>query len=483
MCSASHKQYDCQIAVVGSGAGGAVAAAALAEADKKVLLLEEGKAYATEDHGSVLDGFVRMYRDAGATLLLGRPPMTLPLGKTLGGTTAINSSTCFRPPPEKVARWKGLTYEELLPFVEEVEARIHSHVVSEDLLGGNWTVMKRGCDALGIPIEPLFHNLKDCQKSGRCQFGCPVGAKQSMERTYVPDAAAQGCEVLTQHRVERMKLDGNRVLSLEGRSPHGSFRVKAERFVLSMGALPSPAFLLKHRFGRRLPRLGKGLQVHPATRVVALFDEVIDGHLGLPQGAGIDHWAYRGVRMEGIFLHPGFLYPMMPGCGYDLKERIAQYRNLSAFGVFVEDSTRGRVLAGRFGYPFFALYNLCSKDAQNLRFGIARLTEIYLAAGAKTVFTGFAPCPTVDSNEEVERFESLPLKPIHFELGAFHPVGTCPMGEDPRESVVDWRLKVHGLENLYVMDASVIPESLGVNPQITIMSLALRGARSLALSH
>ena len=315
--------YDCDVAVVGSGAGGAVAAAALAETDNQVVLLEEGKAYGTEDHGSVMDGFVRMYREAGATLLLGRPPMTLPLGCAVGGTTAINSSTCFRPPRNKVDSWQGLSYEELEPFMDEVETRINAHVVSEDLLGGNWTVMKRGCDALGIPIRPLSHNLKDCQKSGRCQFGCPVGAKQSMEFTYAPDAAARGCRLLAQHRVEGMELRQNRVVSLRGTCPQGSFRVRAGVFVLSMGALPSPAFLLKHKLGRRLPRLGKGLQVHPATRVVALTDETVDAHLGLPQGAYIDHWASQGVKLEGIFLHPGFLYPMLPGCGYDFKELIA----------------------------------------------------------------------------------------------------------------------------------------------------------------
>jgi len=474
------RNYDCQVAVVGSGAGGSVTTACLAQADIDTLLLEEGKPYSPSNYGTVLDGFRQMYRDAGSTVLFGHPPISLPLGRTLGGTTTINSSTCFRPPEFKVERWKGPTFQEMVPFFDAVETRIHAHVVSEDLLGQHWTVMKRGCDRLGIPIQPLSHNLRDCRMSGRCQFGCPTGAKQSVDRTYIPDALSHGARIQTQHLVQGMKVKRDKVQFLHGISSEGPFTVHADAFVLSMGAMLSPAFLLRAGLGRRLPRIGKGLQIHPASRVVALFEETLDGHVALPQGAYIDHWKDLGVFMEGIFLHPSFLFTMLPGCGHRLKDLMVQYRNLSSFGIFVEDSNTGRVFKGHWGYPFWAYYNLSHRNAHQLRFGIARLAEIFLAAGALRVFTGFSPCHEIDSLQDLNRLEGMPVRPIDLELGAFHSVGTCAMGSCIDDSVVNQDLKVHGIDNLYIMDASVIPESLGVNPQITIMALCLKAAQSLS---
>ena len=146
----------------------------------------------------------------------------------------------------------------------------------------------------------------------------------------------------------------------------------------------------------------------------------------------------------------------------------------------VSDTSVGRVFAGRLGAPFAAFYQINRADAQTLRFGIARIAEIYLAAGAKRVFTGFHRVPVVDSRKSLERLEDAPVTARDLEIMAFHPLGTCAMGSDPRKSVVDFSLATHDVPNLHIMDASVIPASLGVNPQITIMALALRAARLLA---
>jgi choline dehydrogenase-like flavoprotein len=247
-----------------------------------------------------------------------------------------------------------------------------------------------------------------------------------------------------------------------------------------MGALRGPAFLLKRRLANSSRHVGLGLRIHPATRVVAEFDEIIDGHIGLPQGAYVDHWTDRGVMLEGIFLHPGVLIASMDISGYELKEIAAAYRRMSAFGVMVTDTSVGRILPGRFGAPFTALYQINMEDTLSMRFGIARLAEIYLAAGAKKVFTGFYPMPVVENAKDLLRFEAASLKTSDIEIMAFHPLGTCKMGADPKKSVVNFDLESHDIRNMYIMDGSVVPGSLGVNPQITIMSLALRAAGTLA---
>jgi choline dehydrogenase-like flavoprotein len=213
---------------------------------------------------------------------------------------------------------------------------------------------------------------------------------------------------------------------------------------------------------------------------VAEMNEIVDGHVGIPQGAYVDHWTGQRVMLEGIFLPPGIITSSLPGVGMELKNNIAAYRRLSAFGAMVSDTSVGRVFAGRFGAPFAAFYQINPADSRALRFGIARIAEIYLAAGAKRVFTGFHRVPVVDSRKSLERLEEMPVTARDIEIMAFHPLGTCAMGSDPRKSVVDFSLATHDVPNLHIMDASVIPGSLGVNPQITIMALAMRAARLLA---
>jgi choline dehydrogenase-like flavoprotein len=473
-------QYKCKAVVVGTGAGGAVAGATLAEAGVDTIILEEGKYYKPADHTSVFDGFVNMYLGGGATLAFGRPPISLTVGRAVGGTTIINSSTCFRPPKEKVASWGGQSYDEMLPFIEEIERRINAKPADIELLGGNWNVLKRGCDKIGVELKPLVHNIRDCAKRGRCAFGCPEGAKQSTEIAFIPQAVEKGARLLAGHFVDGVIMENGRAAGVRGSCEGCRFEVRADAVVLSMGAMRTPAFLMKRKLANSSRRVGRGLQIHPAARVVAEMNEIVDGHIGISQGAFVDHWADRGVMLEGIFLHPGIMAPSLPGVGRELKEICASYRKLSAFGAMVSDTSVGRIFPSSIGDPYFALYMLNQADALSLRFGIARIAEIYLEAGAKRVFTSFHPVPIVDSRDSLKRLETAKCSPRDMEAMAFHPLGTCGMGADPRKSVVDFALETHDVKNLYVMDASVIPGSLGVNPQITIMSLTLRAARQLA---
>ena len=466
--------------VIGTGAGGSVAAASLARAGVDVLMLEEGRLFRPSDLGGFVDAISDMYLSGATTVALGRPPVSITVGRAVGGTTAINSSTCFRPPREKVAAWGGPDYEEFVPLFEEIERRINAKPADVELLGGNWRVLKRGCDALGVGIRPLVHNIRDCKMRGRCAFGCPEGAKQSMDVTFVPDAVDAGATLLTGHSVKRIIVENGRAAGVAGEGPDGPFEARARSVVVAMGALRTPAFLLKQKLANSSRRVGKGLRIHPAGRVVAEMNEIVDGHIGISQGAFIDKWASRGVTLEGIFLNPGVMTTSLPGVGHELKDLAAAYRRLSAFGAMVSDTSFGRVIPGHFGYPFNAFYQLNLRDAQNLRFAVARIAEIYLAAGAKRIFTGFHPVPVVNSPESLRKLESVRLKASDLEVMAFHPLGTCAMGADPRRSVVNFELESHDVKGLYVMDASAIPDSLGVNPQITIMAIAMRAARILA---
>lgn len=476
------QRYTGRVAIVGTGAGGATAAAVLAQAGVDVLILEQGRSYEPRDHGDILTSMRRMYVHGGVTVALGNPPILIPQGNAVGGTTIINSSTCFRPPREKVAHWEGPSYEALEPALDAIEERLHVGPVDESLLGGNYRVLKRGCDALGVAIRPLQHNLDGCKSSGRCAFGCPTGAKQSMDRTFIPDAVAAGARLYAEHTVIGIIRKGDRLIGLKGECPEGDFEVHADVIILAMGALATPAFMLRHRLATRSGRVGRGLRIHPACRVAAEFDEIVDGHVGLPQGACIDKWADRGIMLEGISLPPGYLLSALPGAGSRFKELAANWRHIATFGIMISDTGAGRVLRGIGDSPFTAIYQLNQADTESMRFGMVRLGELYFAAGAKTLFTNALPYPVIRSEEELRRFETCRIRPGGLELMAFHPTGTCAMSARRDRGVVNAALQAHDMANLYVMDGSVIPVALGVNPQITIMALAWHGAQELAAS-
>ncbi len=490
----NHMTDAADVCVIGSGAGGAVAAKELAEKGLSVIVLEEGSAFSTRNFNQdPLDMMAMMYRDAGTTMAYGLPPASITLGKCLGGTTTINSATCFRTPSEVVQDWianhdcRGLEYEALLPYFERVEKEINVTELSEDVLGNVYRIVKRGAKALGLSAKPLMHNVKGCEGAGVCQWGCIKGAKQSMEVTYIPKADALGARIYANCRAKRILTENGRVKGVEavfidpatGRR-RWRMHIRAKVVCAAMGALITPALLLKNRLANTSGTLGKGLSIHPCGRVVAEMDELVDGHHGVSQGGLIDAFKEVGIMLEGIFIPPSIMAMALPGVGEEHKYLAKHYRNLAAFGVMVCDTGRGRVIPGLFGYPYLAFYSLNQADAEKLHKGIGYTAEIFFAAGAKRVFTGCYTMPTLTGKEDLKAFRRLPVKPWHFEVMAFHPLGTCRMGNDPRTSVVDLNLEAHDVKGLFIPDGSPFPTSLGVNPQLTIMSFAARAADYIA---
>jgi choline dehydrogenase-like flavoprotein len=186
--------------------------------------------------------------------------------------------------------------------------------------------------------------------------------------------------------------------------------------------------------------------------------------------------------LEGISLPPGPLLSALPGAGEHFKELTARRRQIATFGIMVSDTGVGRVYKGIGDLAFTAVYQLSQADAESLRFGMARLGELYFAAGAKTLYTNALPFPVIRSMDDLRAFEASRIKPGGLEVMAFHPTGTCSMSLRREDGVVNADLRTHDMPNLYIMDGSVIPVALGVNPQITIMALARHGAAQLAAS-
>jgi choline dehydrogenase-like flavoprotein len=478
---------NCDVCVIGSGPGGGVVAKELAEKGRSVVLLEEGgHITADEWDGRPARGLREMYRGCGTTGTMGNPFISLTLGKCIGGTSTVNSATCFRTPAPILKKWRDelgldtMTEEILSPYFDRVEKIVNVTELPWDVLGNNANIVKRGCDALGYTCRPLKHNVKSCKGCGTCQFGCQENAKQSVNVTYIPLADGYGARIYANCRAERILVSNGTAAGVEaavvdpstGRKT-GRVIIKSKIVVTSCGAMITPSFLMRNGLKNR--HLGRHLQIHPAGRVVALMDEEVEGWKGVSQGAYIDEFEDEGIMLEGVMVHPSLLFAALPGVGRAHKEMAKKYNNLAVFGVMAHDETEGRVLKG-FGTKrnrgITAVYQIHKRDADKLKRGIAYMAKIFFAAGARRVYTSISKMPVLESAGDVDRLFALRVKPNQIETMAFHPLGTCRMASGPDRGPVDRQGESFEVKNLYVADASIIPTSLGVNPQITIMALS-----------
>ncbi|HWX44804.1 MAG TPA: GMC family oxidoreductase [Solirubrobacteraceae bacterium] len=531
------RTLDADVCVIGAGAGGAVLAAELAEGGARVVVLEQGARHDPDGFtAQPMEMMARLYRDGGQTVTLGAPPVLLPLGRGLGGTTLVNSGTCFRTPAHVLQRWRsehGLELDEgeLDRCFARVERALSVAEVTPELAGANAAVARRGAERLGWSHGYLRRNARGCVGSGVCAFGCPTSAKQHTGITYLPRAEAAGATILTGADVRSILVAGGRALGVRARlgadarlvsggssrrdagrggvggddtdvgdmsdlvrdrmaaeesTLGGQLEVRAPHVVVAAGTVHTPLLLARSGLGAASGQLGRNLVLHPATAAFALMDEVVDMARGVPQSFYVDEFASEGIMFEGVAGPPAYAALALPLTGARHAAAMANYRHLAQFGLMVSDSSRGSVRVigaptpgsprrGRMRYrrgmwraPPLIRYDLVEDDVAKFRAGLARMEQLFRAAGAREVYLPLPP------GVAPERARARDLK-----LMAFHPLGTARANADPARGVLDPDLRVHGVEGLHVADGSVMPSSLGVNPQITIMALATRLAYHL----
>ncbi len=485
--------YDtADVVVVGSGAGGAVAAKELAEAGLKVILIEEGEHFDRRDFtGTPPERLRRFYRGNGLTFTIGVPTISLPIGRGVGGSTLINSGTCFRAPDFVLDAW-GLDRDEMAPFFDEVETILHVEPVGADIMGTNGDVMDAGRKALGYSGGPIRRNARGCHGSGVCAFGCPLDAKLGMHVTYLPRAAAAGAHIVSGCRVDEIVVEGGRATGVKGSlldpdtgaaQRDGRFEIGAGTVVVAAGAIYTPALLLRQRLANSSGQVGRHLRIHPGCGVLGVFDRDLHAWKGVMQSYYVDERLRDGILLEATYPPPGVGYSAggIGGRGTELKDMLARYRQTAAAGLIISDTGSGRVRSVPAGGLLIS-YDLHPDDLRKTLEGIHLAAEVYLAAGAEEVHTLLPGMPPVRRREDLAGITGGRWTAADLKLSAYHPMGTCRMGSDPRTSVVDQHGRSHDVPGLVIADASVLPGSTFVNPQITIMALVARNARHLAAS-
>lgn len=481
------------VVVIGSGAGGASAASELAEAGLSVAVLEEGPYFTSEDFdGPPWERFMRFCRDGGMTVALGKPIIPMPLGRAVGGTTLVNSGTCFRTPQRVLDQWEtvfgisGLDAATMDPVFDRVEAAISVRPAPWDLIGANGLLVHRGATRLGLTGGPIPRNITDCHGCGQCTFGCPSDAKQAMHLSYLPRAERAGARLYTGVRADRITARNGSAPSVEATvldandRPAGTARFRADAIVVAAGSILTPLLLGRSGLGRRSRWLGRNLHIHPATTVVGTMDHDVQSWRGTLQSYYIDAgWESHDVMLEATNPPPAIGVGALPGFGLPLMERAADYRRLALLGLLVSDTASGRVRRGPGGSPLVT-YRMNEHDLRNVLWGMALAAEVLLAAGASEVWTGLPGADRIASRGDLDRVREGRFRPEHLKLSAYHPMGTARMGADPSTSVCDPWGRVHGAPGVWVLDGSLFPTCLGVNPQESIMAFATRGAGALA---
>ena len=476
---------DTDVVVVGSGAGGAVVAAELSAAGQRAVVLEEGPHVAPETYAGFRpsESIRHLWRDGAMTAALGlgsTPLINVTMGRCVGGSSVLTGGVCFRTPPAVLDVWRrergltGYTEEALEPATRAVEEISHVHEVPASMRSRGTRLFAEGAARQGFSLEPLRRNTHGCEGCGRCNFGCPKGAKLSVDRTYLPRALESGARILADCFVERVLLDGDRAVGVRGRFLDARGRkgapvvVRARRVVVACGAFHSPLLLL--RSGIRSRHLGRHLTLHPAFRMLGRFDEPVRGWAGALQSAYSAAFEHDRLTLVGLFVPPGVLAATLPGFGPEHARRAARIPHLAMMGGLIHDEGGGVLRRGPGREPFVT-YRMSPADRAAVPRLLRIMAETFLAAGAREVFLPILGHPPVDA-DGLARLDLSRIPPSRLECASQHPLGSCRMGARAEDSVVDPAGRVWGVRGLYVADGSVVPSSLGVNPQLSIMTLA-----------
>ena len=499
------REDEADVVIVGSGAGGGIAAEILAKSGLRVIVVEEGPLRSTSDfHMRESEAYPALYQESAARKTADKG-INILQGRCVGGSTTVNWTSSFRTPPGTLTYWQqtfGLadyTQEALLPWFEVVERRlsISAWVVPPN---ANNEILRSGASKLGVETQVIRRNVNGCWNLGYCGTGCPTNAKQSMLVTTLPAALELGATIFCGLRAERLVLAGDKVTALEcvamdaaGIHPQARrVRLRAKHFVLAGGAIGSPALLLRSAAPDPSGQLGRRTFLHPTLVSSALMDSAVDGHAGAPQSLYSDHFLDNlpidgplGYKLEAPPLHPVLFGTTLQGFGEGHAALMKQFRNAQVLLALLRDgfnpaSGGGQVRLRDDGTPLLD-YPLDEVIWDGARRALLTMAEIQFAAGAKKVYAVHEECSGWNSWAAAkEGIARLPMKPLAMRVVSAHVMGGCAMGVNPGRAVVDPRGRHHQLGNLTVADGSLFPTSIGANPQQSVYGIVARNISALA---
>jgi choline dehydrogenase-like flavoprotein len=477
--------------IVGTGAGGATAARVLSAAGLSVILIEEGPSLAPHERSrGLLDAMGESMRNLATVSTHSSSPMPLLLGRCVGGSTAVNSGIIWRLPDdtrrdfsERFGLSSLLEEAALDRIFNVIEHELDIAEVSRETMGGNGHLLELASQRLGLPGRVIRRNARRCVGRARCLQGCPEGARQSMDVSYVPRAVERGARLYPLARATEVIIERGRAVGVRGHlltgegKRDGRFELRARRAVIvAAGAIYTPVLLRKSGLRRGV---GDNFQAHPGAAVVGRFDRPVGMGFGATQAYEVP-FREQGFKVESLTMPPELLAVRLPGAGRDWQEQLSQLDHFAQFAAIQRVGARGRVRPGIFDMVDVR-YELQPEDVQRLRESVSLMVRMMFAAGAIEVYPGVATAEErMTHPDQADSILSQRVQRKDFHLIASHHFGTAAAGSDPARSVVSPELQSHEVQQLYVMDASVLPTNLGVNPQHSIMAIVFHAAERLA---
>ncbi|MFA7290640.1 MAG: GMC family oxidoreductase [Rhodocyclaceae bacterium] len=497
---------EADVAIIGSGAGGGVAAELLSHAGLKVILVEEGPLMMTSDFRMhEAEAYPQLYQESAARKTVDKA-ITILQGRCVGGSTTVNWTSSFRTPPTTLAFWQEalglqqLSVESMAPWFAAMEHRLGIRPWPVEPNANNG-LLAQGAEKIGVPVHGIPRNVRGCWNLGYCGMGCPVGAKQSMLVTTIPAALSRGAVLISRLRAERLIFSPQqRIIGLKGRAmqPDGvragriSVRIRARHFVLAGGAVGSPALLLRSQAPDPHGLLGRRTFLHPTVVSAGVFEQRVEGYAGAPQTIYSDHYLEQfpvdgplGFKLETPPLHPVLYSTTLQGFGEVHADKMRDFPHAQVLIALLRDgfhreSRGGRVRLRSDGSPALD-YPLNEVFWEAARRALLAMAEIQFAAGAQRVTPVHEGTLGYASWAEAQRgIAALPLKPLACRVVSAHVMGGCAMGDTPVRGVVDQRGRHFQIENLTICDGSIFPTSIGANPQLSIYGLAARNISLLA---
>ena len=467
--------------VIGSGAGGAITALELAKAGMNVVVLEEGDRVGLDRYGAnATVAMPLMYRHRGMTPIMGRAPIGYVEGCVVGGSTEINSGFWHRTPHETILRWcsqfglQDASIDSLAAHFTEIE---HSLGVGTSV--GPWPASTRlfaeGAEAMGWSAQEVPRAAIDCGHTNACAYGCPKGAKQGVSRNLLPAAEKAGARLFPRCRAKLLLRKRGRVVAVlaELRHPEGGeslVRIEADHVFVCAGATETPTLL--RRSGMRL-HVGDSFRIHPMLKVIACFPDPVDAVSSVLPLIQVKEFAPE-VTIGGGFFTLGHMAMALSDNWLQLRGHVDQYRNMATYYVAVRGTGRGSVRTSFFDERPQLHYDLSEEDVINMSKGFARLCMLLLAAGAVEIYPGVVGLSPISSELAAVRWLDEPLPWKDLSLTTVHAFSSCPIGERRDRVVADSFGRLFDHENLYINDASMLPDSPGVNPQGSVMAFARR---------
>jgi choline dehydrogenase-like flavoprotein len=425
-----------------------------------------------------------------AALGIGDTPFISVLqGRCVGGSSVLTGGVCFRIPDEVLHEWshrlalQTMTPEGVDAHFRAVEERVHVETVPESARSRSTDLFVEGAAKLGVPMKSIRRNTRHCHGESRCNFGCPHGAKMSVDVSFLPEACALGATVVSDALVERVDVRGGAARGVRGRllGPDGEpgvpFEVRAKVVVVACGSLHTP--LLLRASGLDSPHIGRHMTLHPGFRVGAIFDEVVSGWDGAMQSVYSDHFQDQGITLVSVYPPVSVLAAAFPGVGPRHRAHVHKMPNLAVFGGMIHDEGGGRVMRW-LGREPLVTYRMAPEDRPRMIKGIEIVARMAFAAGAKEVAMPIFRIDTLKSERELDDLVANPPKMRFVECTAYHPLGSAKMSADPRGGVVRETGEAWQVDNLFLADGSVLPTSIGVNSQLPVMAVAHKIATGIA---